>query len=102
MSNNNWTNIACNILFYISLTVKARRVAPHDTLVLFNLAVVLQRIAMQVLRDEKSNLRTVTNAVEELKTAQKYFTYLSKSGDRMRFDLNQAAVEARWDYLLWQ
>lgn len=75
--------------------LKARRVAPHDTLVLFNLAVVLQRIAMQVLRDEKSNLKTVTNAVEELKTAQKYFTYLSKSGDRMRFDLNQAAVEAR-------
>ncbi|PIK55019.1 putative RNA polymerase-associated protein CTR9-like isoform X2 [Apostichopus japonicus] len=44
--------------------------------------VLLKRIAMQVLRDEKSNLKTVTSAVEELKTAQKYFNYLSKSGDR--------------------
>nr|XP_054761257.1 LOW QUALITY PROTEIN: RNA polymerase-associated protein CTR9 homolog [Lytechinus pictus] len=75
--------------------LKAKRVSPHDTLITYNLSLVLQRIAMYVLRDEKSNLKTVLGAVSELKTAQRYFTYLSKSGDRMRFDLTQAGVEAR-------
>ncbi|XP_022088278.1 RNA polymerase-associated protein CTR9 homolog [Acanthaster planci] len=75
--------------------LKARRVAPHDTLILYNIALVLQRIAMAVLKDEKSNLKTVLSAVSELETAQRYFTYLSKHGDRMKFDLAQAVVEAR-------
>ena len=69
--------------------------SPHDTLITYNLSLVLQRIAMYVLRDEKSNLKTVLDAVSELKTAQRYFQYLSKSGDRMRFDLSQAGSEAR-------
>ena len=50
---------------------------------------------MAVLKDEKSNLKTVSSAVAELGTAQRYFHHLSKSGDRMRFDLQQAALEAR-------
>ncbi|XP_038047664.1 RNA polymerase-associated protein CTR9 homolog [Patiria miniata] len=75
--------------------LKARRVAPHDSLILYNIALVLQRIAMAVLKDEKSNLKTVLSAVSELETAQRYFTYLSKHGDRMRFDLAQAVAEAR-------
>eukprot|EP00057_Strongylocentrotus_purpuratus_P019319 XP_011673793.1 PREDICTED: RNA polymerase-associated protein CTR9 homolog isoform X2 [Strongylocentrotus purpuratus] len=75
--------------------LKAKRVSPHDSLITYNLSLVLQRIAMYVLRDEKSNLKTVLGAVSELKTAQRYFTYLSKSGDRMRFDLSQAGTEAR-------
>ncbi|XP_033646150.1 RNA polymerase-associated protein CTR9 homolog [Asterias rubens] len=75
--------------------LKARRVAPHDSLVLYNIALVLQRIAMAVLKDEKSHLKTVLSAVSELETAQRYFTYLSKHGDRMKFDLAQAVVEAR-------
>ena len=40
-------------------------------------------------------LKTVLGAVSELKTAQRYFMYLIKSGDRMRFDLSQAGTEAR-------
>ncbi|XP_033095970.1 RNA polymerase-associated protein CTR9 homolog [Anneissia japonica] len=75
--------------------LKARRVSPHDSVLLFNLALVLQRIATSVLKQEKSNLKTVLSAVSELETAQRYFTYLSKAGDRMRFDLNKAAAEAR-------
>ncbi|XP_071957066.1 RNA polymerase-associated protein CTR9 homolog [Antedon mediterranea] len=75
--------------------LKARRVSPHDSVLLYNLALVLQRIATSVLKDEKSNLKTVLSAVSELETAQNYFTYLSKAGDRMRFDLNKAASEAR-------
>ncbi|XP_069936971.1 RNA polymerase-associated protein CTR9 homolog [Cherax quadricarinatus] len=51
--------------------LKARHVAPHDTVILYNLALVLQRLAMQVLRDEKSVLKTVLAAVHELTLAQK-------------------------------
>lgn len=46
--------------------LKARRVAPQDTVLLFNIALVLQRLATQVLKDDKSNLATVLQAVHEL------------------------------------
>lgn len=46
--------------------LKARRVAPQDTVLLFNIALVLQRLATQVLKDDKSNLATVLAAVHEL------------------------------------
>ncbi|XP_002733846.1 RNA polymerase-associated protein CTR9 homolog, partial [Saccoglossus kowalevskii] len=75
--------------------LKARRVSPNDTVLLYNIALVMQRLAMGILKDEKSNLKTVLGAVHELELAHRYFTYLSKAGDRMKFDLNQAAVEAR-------
>ncbi|XP_077994649.1 RNA polymerase-associated protein CTR9 homolog [Glandiceps talaboti] len=75
--------------------LKARRVAPNDTVLLYNIALVMQKLAMGVLKDEKSNLKTVLSAVSELETAHRYFNYLSKCGDRMKFDLNQASVEAR-------
>lgn len=44
--------------------LKARRVAPQDTVLLFNIALVLQRLAMQVL--DKSTLPVVLQAVHEL------------------------------------
>eukprot|EP00061_Rhincodon_typus_P017202 g45789.t1 len=59
------------------------------------MALVLQRLATSVLRDEKSNLKAVLNAVKELELAHRYFKYLSNAGDKMRFDLAQAAAEAR-------
>ena len=92
--NDQFSSLILFILYYC-LQTQARRVAPHDSLVLYNIALVLQRIAMAVLKDEKSHLKTVLSAVSELETAQRYFTYLSKHGDRMKFDLAQAVVEAR-------
>ncbi|GFY42850.1 RNA polymerase-associated protein CTR9 homolog [Trichonephila inaurata madagascariensis] len=77
------------------MLLKARRVAPHDTVILYNIALVLQKLATQTLKDEKSNLKTVLSAVHELDLAQRYFSYLSINGDRMRYDLGQAAAEAR-------
>ncbi|XP_066988648.1 RNA polymerase-associated protein CTR9 homolog isoform X1 [Macrobrachium rosenbergii] len=74
--------------------LKARHVAPHDTVILYNLALVLQKLASQVLRDEKSNLKTVLAAVHELTLAQKYFQHLSVNGDRLKYDLGAAAAEA--------
>ncbi|KAI1309430.1 RNA polymerase-associated protein CTR9 -like protein [Halotydeus destructor] len=78
-----------------NVLLKARRVAPQDTVVLYNLALVLQRLASQVLAESKSSLRTVLSAVHELGLAQKYFQFLHTQGDKMRFDLNAAAGEAR-------
>uniref|UniRef100_UPI00398F3FBF LOW QUALITY PROTEIN: RNA polymerase-associated protein CTR9 homolog n=1 Tax=Pristiophorus japonicus TaxID=55135 RepID=UPI00398F3FBF len=75
--------------------LKARHAAPNDTVLMFNMALVLQRLATSVLRDEKSNLKAVLNAVKELELAHRYFKYLSNAGDKMRFDLAQAAAEAR-------
>ncbi|KAA8595667.1 hypothetical protein FQN60_010958 [Etheostoma spectabile] len=77
------------------MLLKARHVAPSDTVLMFNVALVLQRLATLVLKDEKSNLKAVLSAVKELELAHRYFSYLSKSGDKMRFDLALAASEAR-------
>lgn len=77
------------------ILLKARHVAPNDTVLMFNVALVLQRLATFVLKDEKSNLKEVLNAVKELELAHRYFNYLSKVGDKMRFDLALAASEAR-------
>lgn len=77
------------------MLLKARHVAPNDSVLMFNVALVLQRLATLVLKDEKSNLKAVLSAVKELELAHRYFSYLSKSGDKMRFDLALAASEAR-------
>ena len=75
--------------------IKAQHVAPHDTVLQFNTALVLQRLATQILKDEKSDLSTVLQAVSELQLSHKFFQWLSVNGDRMRYDLALAAAEAR-------
>lgn len=44
---------------------------------------MLQRLATSILKDEKSTLTTVLQAVHELGLSNKYFQYLSSHGDRM-------------------
>ncbi|EDV28497.1 uncharacterized protein TRIADDRAFT_19990 [Trichoplax adhaerens] len=78
-----------------SALVKACHVAPQETLLLFDVCLVLQRIATVSLKDENSNLKDVQEAVDQLKLAHRYFTFLSKVGDKSKFDLNQAQLEAR-------
>lgn len=51
--------------------LKARRVAPQDTVLLYNIALVLQRLATLILKDEKSTLLTVLQAVHELGLSHK-------------------------------
>lgn len=51
---------------------QARRVAPQDTVIIYNIAFVLQKLAAQILRDEKSNLDNVLQAVHELTLSHKY------------------------------
>lgn len=77
-----------------TVLLKARRVAPQDTVLLFNIALVLQRLAMQILKNEKSVLTEVLQAVHELGLAHKYFTYLNVHGDKTRFNISVAGTEA--------
>lgn len=74
--------------------IKARHVAPSDTVVLYNLALVMQQLAERKLTDTKSNLKAVVGAVRDLELSQKYFEWLADNGDRMKFDLNGAKREA--------
>jgi RNA polymerase-associated protein CTR9 len=77
-----------------TVLLKARRIAPQDTVLLFNIALVLQRLAMQFLKNEKSTLTEVLQAVHELGLAHKYFTYLNINGDKTRFNIAVAGTEA--------
>lgn len=74
--------------------IKARRVAPNDTVVLYNLALVMQQLAQKKLIDTKSNLKEVVGAVRDLELSEKYFGWLTENGDRMKFDPNGASREA--------
>lgn len=74
---------------------RARHVKPTDTALLYNISLVQQKLATQTLKDEKATLKLVLHAVGDLDVAQKAFIFLSKHGDRIKFDLNHAAVEAR-------
>ncbi|KAF7992065.1 hypothetical protein HCN44_001390 [Aphidius gifuensis] len=81
-----WLNIAHIYVEqkqYVSAIQMARRVAPQDTIILYNIALVLQRLATQILKDEKSTLTIVLQAVNELGLSHKYFQYLATHGDRM-------------------
>ena len=49
----------------------------------------------QILRDEKSTLNDVLQAVHELGLSHKYFQHLAVEGDRMKYDLARAAIEAK-------
>ena len=56
---------------WFSPFLQARHISPNDSLLLFNLALVEQRSAMTVLKDERSNLSAVLGAVRELEMAQR-------------------------------
>jgi RNA polymerase-associated protein CTR9 len=64
-------------------------------MLMYNIALVMQKLATSTLKDEKSNLKMVLSAVTDLELAHRYFTYLGHHGDRMKFDLAQATAEAR-------
>ncbi|UXI19272.1 hypothetical protein NH340_JMT05215 [Sarcoptes scabiei] len=76
-----------------NILLKIRHIAPNDTLILFNLALVLQKLTATVLEDTKSSLRTVLQAVHELGLAHRYFSYLKTNGDKTKFDLAWCGIE---------
>lgn len=67
------SGVSCNISPLAVFGPKARHVAPSDTVLMFNVALVLQRLATLVLKDEKSNLKAVLSAVKELELAHRWW-----------------------------
>ena len=55
----------------VLLLPQARHVSPSDTVLLYNIALVQQKLATSILKDEKSNLKTVLGAVRDLELAHK-------------------------------
>lgn len=70
------------------MLLKARHVAPEDTVFMYNLALVQQRLSKQILQNDKSNLKTVQNAVHDLEIASRTFVWLGSSTeiDRTKFE----------------
>jgi len=78
----------------MKVLIRARHADPTQSLVLFNLSLVMQKLATQTLKDEQANLAAVMKAVSALQLAKKQLIYLSENGDKMKFDLRVARVEA--------
>lgn len=75
--------------------LNARRVAPHDLTLMYNIALVQQKLAQEILKDENSTLNSVLQAIDQLRIAQKSFSWLGEHGDPHRLDLNQSLQEAQ-------
>jgi RNA polymerase-associated protein CTR9 len=78
-----------------SQLLKARHVAPEDTIFMFNLALVQQKLSKQVMCDDKSMLGAVKNAMYDLKAAQRTFLWLNSSGEAER--LKEFRVDLRME-----
>ena len=55
----------------MKVLIRARHADPTQSLVLFNLSLVMNKLATQTLKDGKSNLAAVTKAVDSLHLAKK-------------------------------
>ena len=78
------------------ILLRARHLSPSDHVILFNLAFVIEKLAISILKQVRSHLKDVLSAVRELELAQKYFHFLSKLTDgRSKLDPYQANLEAK-------
>ncbi|KAG9511169.1 putative phospholipid-transporting ATPase IM [Fragariocoptes setiger] len=75
--------------------LRARRIAPTDVVILYNLAMVLRRLAAHILFNPKSTLRMVLTAVDELHIAHGYFVYMEKLNDNSKLNPNALKSEIR-------
>ena len=53
------------------ILLKARHTLPGDTVLLYNISLVMQKLATSILKDEKSNLKAVLGAVQDLELAHR-------------------------------
>lgn len=58
------------------MLLKARHVAPEDMLLMFNMALVQQKLSKQVMQDSRSQLHRVQSAIEDLRIASRTFRWL--------------------------
>jgi RNA polymerase-associated protein CTR9 len=81
--------------------LRARTVAPHDTLVLYNLALVLKHGTLRQIADDKVAYTNIVAAQSELRVAHAYFTLLARPPDaasgmhNRHVDRHMAASEQR-------
>ena len=61
----------------MKVLIRARHADPTQSLVLFNLSIVMQKLATQTLKDEKANLAAVLKAVAALQLAKKWDLFIS-------------------------
>ncbi|VDN57955.1 unnamed protein product [Dracunculus medinensis] len=66
--------------------------APDVIVVKFNHAFVLQKLATQILKNDKSTLEMVVGAVDDLKIAEKIFNFISNCKDEL---MGQARLVSR-------
>ncbi len=82
--------------------LRARHVAPEDTLVMCNLAIVQQKLSKQVMSDDKSNLSQVQKAINDLKAAQCTFKWLGasmeSSSDSATHGIDNSLREYKFDF----
>ena len=78
----------------LKVLIKARHADPTQSLVLYNLSIVMQKLSKHTLTDEKANLAAVLKAVSALQLAKKQLMYVSEHGDKMKFDLKAARDQA--------
>ena len=63
------------------MLLKARHIAPEDNTIMFNLALVQQKLSKQIMTDNKSNLQTVEKSIHDLESAAKVFEWFWTSSD---------------------
>lgn len=51
---------------------QARRIAPHDCSIIYNVALVLQNFATQTLENDKSGFNNILQAANDLKLSHRY------------------------------
>ena len=82
--------------------LKARRVAPHDTVLLYNIALILQQLASQILRDEKSTLNDVLQVIFfKSQTLSSDFNHIWISRQKVDAKLLENCIFQRITNLKW-
>ena len=103
---------------FIIILLQAYHTSPLEILLLFNICLVLQNMAVVVLEDEYSCVEDIKKAIQQLELAQKlliflmivrpslkficfllkyfrFFTFLSNDGDKTKFDPELASIQSR-------
>ncbi|KRY40955.1 RNA polymerase-associated protein CTR9 -like protein [Trichinella spiralis] len=77
------------------ILLSARIFAPYDAMTLYSLSFVLKRHAVHVMKDLKSGLKQVLDAVKDLEVAERQFLFLAKFTDVSSSVRRGAAIEGQ-------
>ncbi|OAF71724.1 RNA polymerase-associated protein CTR9 [Intoshia linei] len=77
----------------LTVLKKARHIQPTSTMIIYNQALVLQRMARNYMEDERSKLIQVEEAILNLNLAMKIFSLLMNHDVQERFEFNMAKIQ---------